>query len=165
MCGFPCYSGDFMPWCYLHTLSHWKCWFMLKNNFLCDNYSFFFFFLLLAATILGQGSNLCHSRHLSCCSDNTIPLTYCTTRKLLPLACLMGLPELFLDDLSWGGLKAVFRAYHVGLGRTFLGPKMNIMDKGQWISLWFPLLLHAFGDKSGSAVDLSLIQDFNVSAV
>ena len=31
---------------------------------------------------LGQGSNLCHSSNLSCCSDNARSLTHCTTREL-----------------------------------------------------------------------------------
>ena len=38
--------------------------------------------------IPGQGSNLCHSSNLNCCSDNATSLTHWATREL-PVSCVL----------------------------------------------------------------------------
>lgn len=52
----------------------------------------------------GQEWNLCHSRDLSCCSDNTGSLTHCMTREL-PKCSIFNFINLSLNFLSWKLLK------------------------------------------------------------
>jgi len=50
---------------------HRFCFFFLATAKACGSWKF-----------LGQGLNPCHSKQLSCCSDNARSLTHCATREL-----------------------------------------------------------------------------------